>query len=293
MAEPLLDAEFLSRLEYLYVFTRELFLGHVSAERLSRKFGVGIEFADYRTYSAGDDFRYIDWSTYARREELLIKLFTEEQASQIYCIIDASQSMSVGKPQKLLYAKKIAAALGYIGMSNMDPVTVLAFDDILREDDRHVQGRGQLRPFLTFLDAIEPSGATSMGNAISQFVQRYHSRGVVILLSDFLDRAGYEQALRLLHYHRFDLIPIQINDRDEVDPSYTGDLELVDSESGERRTVQITPELVASYKQSFTDHYAELARLCKVLWNGHLAVVTDTPFENLIFEVFRRSGFLK
>src|SRR5438876_948379 len=119
MAESLLDKDFLSRLEYLYVVTRELFVGHASAERVSRKFGVGLEFADHRAYSAGDDFRYIDWAAYARRDDLLIKLFAEEQALQLFFIIDASRSMSTGEPEKLLYAKKIAAALGYIGLANL------------------------------------------------------------------------------------------------------------------------------------------------------------------------------
>src|SRR5579859_3673523 len=99
MASSLLDREFLQRLEYLYIVTRELFVGHISAERLSRKFGVGSEFADYRHYVAGDDFRYIDWAAYARRDEPLIKLFTEQQAAQIYLVLDVSRSMAVGTPE--------------------------------------------------------------------------------------------------------------------------------------------------------------------------------------------------
>jgi hypothetical protein len=145
MAESLLDNAFLARLEYLYVVTRELFFGHVSAERQSRKFGVGLEFADYRAYTPGDDFRYIDWLAYARRDDLLIKLFTEEQAARIYCVIDASKSMTVGTPEKLLYAKKIAAALGYIGLANLDAVTIAVFDEQLREGVRALEGRGQDR----------------------------------------------------------------------------------------------------------------------------------------------------
>jgi uncharacterized protein (DUF58 family) len=293
MAESLLSNKFLAQLEYLYVVTREMFVGHVSAERLSRKFGVGLEFADYRAYAAGDDFRYIDWSAYARRGDLLIKLFTEEQAAQIYCVIDASRSMAVGSPEKLLYAKKIAAALGYIGLSNLDPVTLVSFDETLRTQGCALSGRGGLQQMLSYLDQIRPERATSMGEMIRQFVGRYRSRGVVILLSDFLDRPGYEETLRLLHYHRFDLVAIQINDREELEPSFTGDLELVDSETGDRRTIQVTPTVIVNYKQAVADHYAELSRLCKVLRRTHLSVVTDVPFETLIFDVFRRSGFLK
>src|SRR5262249_3147368 len=145
MAESLLEQEFLARLEYLYVMTRELFVGHVSAERLSRKYGVGLEFADYRAYAAGDDFRYIDWSTYARRDDLLIKLFSEEQSVQLYFVLDTSKSMALGNPQKLFFAKKIAAALGYVGLANLDPITMLCFDTTLREVSRTFQGRGQLQ----------------------------------------------------------------------------------------------------------------------------------------------------
>jgi uncharacterized protein (DUF58 family) len=295
MAESLLDNAFLARLEYLYIVTRELFFGHVSAERQSRAFGVGLEFADYRAYAPGDDFRYIDWLAYARRDDLLIKLFTEEQAARIYCIIDASQSMTVGEPEKLLYAKKIAAALGYIGLANLDAVTMLVFDEQLRDGSRALQGRGQMHQMMTYLEAIRPRGrTTAIGPAIEQFVRRYRGgAGIVVLLSDFLDRDGYENALRLLHYHHFDVIAVQINERNEVDPAYSGDLELVDSETGEHRIVQMTPALLASYRQSFELHYAELARLCKVLRRSYMPVVTDVPFENVIFDVFRRGGFLR
>jgi uncharacterized protein (DUF58 family) len=294
MAETLLDKDFVARLEYLYIVTRELFVGHVSAERLSKKFGVGIEFADYRAYTPGDDFRYIDWSAFARRDEILIKLFTEEQAARIYLMIDASRSMSVGLPEKLLFAKKVAAALGYISLSNLDPVTLLVFDQTLREQSRVFQGRAQLQPMLNFLERVRPGGkATGMGEAVRQFVQRFHGGGVVILLSDFFDRSGYEEMIRQLHYHRFGLIAIQVNDREEVEPTFSGDLELVDSESGERKTVQMTPELRVAYHETFEEHYAELARLCTIQRRDYLRVVTDTAFDQVIFEVFRRRGILK
>lgn len=293
MAESLLDQAFLSRLEYLYVVTRELFTGHISAERLSKKFGVGVEFADYRSYSAGDDFRYIDWSAYARRGELLYKLFTEEQAAQIYCVVDASLSMSVGEPQKLHFAKKVAAALGYIGLANLDPVTVVSFDDVLRDESRMFSGRGQLRHMLSYLEALQPRGGTSMGGAIRQFVQQFHGGGLVILLSDFLDRPGYEEAVRLLHYHRFDLLVVQINGRDELEPPLSADVELIDSENGERRTLQMSPDIIRRYQAAVEEHYDELKRLCKVMRRGYVAVTTDLPFENVIFDVFRRGGFVK
>ena len=294
MPESLLDKDFVARLEYLYVVTRELFAGHAAAERLSKKFGVGVEFADYRTYTPGDDFRYIDWSAFARRDELLIKLFSEAQAARIYIVVDASHSMGVGTPEKLLFAKKIAAALAYVSLANLDPVTMLVFDQSLRPLSRVFQGRAQLQPMLAFLDEIRPDGTgTGMGTAFRQFVQRFHGGGLVILLSDFFDRAGYEEAIRLLVYHHYGLVAVQVNDREEVEPSFNGDLELVDSETGERKVVQMTPKLRETYAETFEHHYGELARLCKVQQRTYIPVVTDSPFEELIFEVFRRRGILK
>ncbi len=294
MSESLLDNEFLQRLEYLYLVVRGQFSGRVSAERLSKKFGIGSEFADYRSYAAGDDFRYVDWATFARRDQLFVKLFTEEQTTNLYFILDVSNSMSLGSPEKLLFAKKVAAALGYVGLANLDPVTIVSFDAKMRPDARTFQGKGQSRYMMKHLDGLQPQGErTAMGEALRQFVTRYTGRGLVVVLSDFLDRGGYEEALRLLRYHRHQLLAIQVNDREELAPSFTGDLELVDSESGEQITMKTTPDLVAGYQRRLKEHYAELVRLCKLMRWPHIEAVTDMKFDDLIFEVFRRGGVLR
>lgn len=294
MAGSLLDKEFLQRLEYLYIVTRELFLGHISAERLSKKFGQGMEFADYRPYTAGDDYRYIDWAAYARREDLLIKLFTEERANHIYLVIDASRSMAVGQPEKLFFAKQIAAALGYIGLANLDPVTVVSFHERLRDETRMFQGRGRLNHMVSYLENITPGGtATNLGTTMREFVRRYTNHGLVVVLSDFLDRDGYEETVRLLHYHRHELIAVRVNDREELEPSATGDFEMIDAETLQRAVVRVTPATIADYKAALEAHYAELARLCKLLRRGYVPVVTDMPFESVIFDLFRRGGFLR
>jgi uncharacterized protein (DUF58 family) len=293
MAESLLDPEFMTQLEYLYVVTKDLFIGHFAAQRISRKFGVGQEFADFRSYSQGDDYRHIDWATYARRDALVVRLFAEEQELPIYIAIDASRSMGCGSPEKLLFAKKIAAALSYIGVANLDPVSIVPFDAQLRPSSRQFQGRGQVRPMIAFLEEIQANGRTDLGAAFREFVRRHPRRGVVVVLSDFFDRAGYEEAIRLLHYHRFDLLAVQVNDRDEIEPKLTADMELVDSETSERVTVRLTPGLIEGYLERLQDHYAELNRLCRLLGRTHIAAVSDTPFEQLIFEAFRRGGFLR
>jgi uncharacterized protein (DUF58 family) len=289
----LLDPEFLVRLEYLYVMTRDLFVGHIAADRVSKRFGVGTEFADFRPYVPGDDFRHIDWAVCARRETLAVKLFSQENELPIYLAIDASLSMLTGDPEKLYFSKQIAAALGYIGLSNGDPVTVVPFDEGLRPGSRQFHGRGQLSALLAFLDQIEGMRRTNLTRAFSEFVHQDTRRGLVILLSDCFDPEGYGEAIRLLHYHRFDLLVLQINARDEVEPSIGGDVELIDSETNETLTVKLTPALLAEYQQRFSNHYAELKALCRMLRRGYLQVVTDAPFDQLIFDVFRRGGFLR
>jgi uncharacterized protein (DUF58 family) len=293
MAESLLEPEFLARLEYLYVVTRDLFVGHITAERLSKRFGVGQEFADFRSYVPGDDYRHIDWATYARRDALVVKLFAEEQELPIYLFLDASRSMTCGAPEKLHYAKKIAAALGYIGLANLDPIIVVPFDSVLRPQSRRFQGRGQLQAMIAFLQGIEGAGLTDMGRAVREFVQRQPRRGLVVMLSDFLDRTGYEEAIRLLHYHRFDLLALQVNDRDEIVPTLAGDLELLDSETGEPLVVKLTPAMLDEYKVRYREHYAELERLCELFNRRYMPVVTDHPFEDLVLDVFRRGGLVR
>jgi uncharacterized protein (DUF58 family) len=293
MADSLLDPEFLARLEYLHLVTKDLFRGQFAAERVSKKFGVGQEFADFRSYVPGDDFRHIDWATYARRDALVVKLFSEEQEMPVYIAVDASNSMSCGAPEKLLYAKKLAAALGYIALANLDPVELVIFDAGMRPETPGFSGRGQLAQMLGFLEATEARGRTDLAQTFRRFVQHNTRRGVVVLISDFLDHAGYEEALRLVHYHRFDLLAIQVNSRDEVEPNLESDVELHDSETGEKMVVKLTPTLLEEYKQRFEEHYVDLRRLCRVLQRSHIAVVTDQPFEQLVLEVFRTSGFLR
>jgi uncharacterized protein (DUF58 family) len=293
MAESLLSPEFLQRLEYLHLLTRELSPEQGAGSRTARKFGVGTEFADYRNYVPGDDSRHIDWNVYGKSDRVVVKLFSQEQSAQVSFLIDASPSMSVGDPSKLLFAKKIAAALAYIALVNLDHVTHYVFDSALRPIARDFRGGGQLPQMLGYLEAIAPANQTGLAATARQFVQRERRRGLVVLLSDFLDRSGYEEAIRLLHYNRHDLMAIRINDRDEVDPAGVGDLEMIDSETGERRVVQLTPTSKQEYLARLAEHYSELSRMCKVIGRREFQVVTDSPFEQLVLNIFRHGGLVR
>src|SRR5262245_13678648 len=112
--EVLFDGEFLKKLEYLHILSKRLFSGQFRADRRARKYGSGLEFADHRGYTPGDDFRHVDWKAYQRLDRLLLRLFQEEQDLPIYLMVDCSRSMAPGRPSKLQFSRQIAAALCYI-----------------------------------------------------------------------------------------------------------------------------------------------------------------------------------
>src|ERR1700722_1520341 len=156
-AQPLLDPQFLARLEQLELVSRKIFLGRMKGERRSKRKGQSVEFADYRDYVVGDDLRFLDWNLYARLDRLFLRLFMEEEALHFYVLIDNSLSMDFGEPSKLHYAKQVAAALGFIGLVNLDRVVVEAFNDRLTQSLPAVRGRRSLWRLLDFLAQLPPS----------------------------------------------------------------------------------------------------------------------------------------
>ena len=179
------DEAFLRKLEYLSIVARRVFGGGLRAERRSRKVGAGIEFADHRDYAPGDDLRYVDWAIYARLERLLLRLFQEEEDLHVYLLIDRSASMAASG--KLDQATRIAAALAYVGLANLDRISVVPFSSDTQPVVRPKRGRGAVLPILKFLEALEPHGSTSLLAAAEAFVRRAPRPGLAVLISDFYD----------------------------------------------------------------------------------------------------------
>src|SRR5215467_4141464 len=167
--QPLLDPEFLARLEQLELVSKKIFLGRLKGERRSKKKGQSVEFADYRNYVVGDDLRFLDWNLFARLERLFIRLFMEEEDLHFYVLIDNSLSMDFGDPTKLHYAKQVAAALGFIGLVNMDRVVVEVFNDRLTQTMPVARGRRSLWRLLDFLTKVEPAGASDLAQSLRTF----------------------------------------------------------------------------------------------------------------------------
>ena len=193
---PLLTPDFLHRLEQLELVSRKIFSGRMKGERLSKRKGQSVEFADYRPYTVGDDLRFLDWNLLARLDKLFLRIFHEEEDLHVYLLIDNSLSMDFGTPSKLQFAKQVAAALGFVGLNNLDRVVVEAFNDKLSQNMPAIRGRRSLWRLLGFLDQLGPAGPSDLSKALRSFSLRCSGKGVAILLSDFLYKNGFEEALR-------------------------------------------------------------------------------------------------
>jgi uncharacterized protein (DUF58 family) len=188
---PLLEPQFLARLEQLELVSRKIFLGRMKGERRSKRKGQSVEFADYRNYVAGDDLRFLDWNLYARLDKLFLRLFMEEEDLHVYVLVDNSLSMDFGTPTKLHYAKQVAAALGFVGLVNLDRVVVQVFNERLTQTSPVLRGRRSLRQLLDFLGKVEAAGPSDLARAMKDFTLRSSGKGVVVLLSDFMDKGGF------------------------------------------------------------------------------------------------------
>lgn len=286
------DEDFLRKLELLSVVSKRLLSGQFKAERRARKLGAGIEFADYRGYVPGDDFRAVDWRAYMRLDRLILRLFEEETDLPIYIFVDASASMGGRHNEKLDYAKKVAAALAYVGLSNLDRVILVAYADRLIEELPGQRSKAQVFNIFRFLGRICASHTTNAGEAFQRFFTARRRRGIVVVISDFLDPHGVLASLDLLRYRRQDLLAIHVVSPSDAEPPLNGEITLVDSETGARQDITITPALLRAYEQEFAAHCAEIERYCTLYGFGYVRTVTDFPFEDLVLQVLRQGRFV-
>jgi uncharacterized protein (DUF58 family) len=299
-APPLLfDSVFLSKLEQLYLLSKKLFRGQHRAERKSRQIGSSLEFADYRNYTLGDDLRSIDWNIYGRLDRLFIKLFEQEQDLHISFLIDASASMhwtpeGSQSRSKLDQARRIAASLAYIGLANLDRVNLHYFGAGLLDEMGLSRGKSQFHRVLDFLrQTPEPGGATELLPSLRTFAQRMKRRGLVFVISDFFDPAGYEEALAVLRYHHFEVHLVQVLDPSELDPEQSGDLRLVEAETGVAFEITANESLLRRYREEISGFVKGLNDFCLQRNIGYAQALTDVPFEDLVLRVLRDGRIIR
>jgi len=286
------DEGFLRQLERLLLLLRAPVRGGLKGGRRSVKRGQSVEFADYRDYSLGDDLRQLDWNVYARLEKLFVKLFVEEEDVTITILVDASASMATGRPEKLLFAKRAAAAIGYIGLASEDRVAVSALGGRSSRRQTPLRGSGRVFRLLANLSAIRPAdGPTDLVAAARHAAAQLHGRGVVVLLSDLLDPSA-ERVIRELAATRSELIILHILSPAELDPDLEGDLRLVDAETGEGVDVTADLPTIDAYRNRLAAWKESLSTLAARRQASYLDLSSDTPLNELIFAELRRRRVL-
>ena len=286
------DETFLRQLERLQLLMKRPVRGGLKGGRRSVKRGQSVEFADFRDYTLGDDLRQLDWNVLARLEKLFIKLYVEEEDITIHFLLDASASMVAGNPPKLLFAKRAAAALGYIGLASEDRVAVTAL--VARAGRRQVALRGSGRVFrlLAALSSISAAdGPTDLVASVRHAAAQLSGRGVIVLLSDLLD-PGADRVIRELAATGSEVIVLHVLSPEELDPTLEGDVRLVDVESGDGVDVTVDLATIDDYKVRLAAWQEGFADIAAKRGATYVPISTDLPLADLVFAELRRRRVL-
>lgn len=291
--KELFGDDFQKKLETLAIVSRRVFAGRQRAERRSKKKGSGVEFADHRDYAPGDDFRFVDWNAYQRFGRLLVRLYEEEEDLSIYFIVDCSRSMAFGQGAKFDQARRLCAALAYVGLANLDRVTVVSVGDEVLSRLPTTRGKSRIFKVFRFLTDLEADATTDLGEAMKTFVAQHKRRGLAVLISDLYDPNGFERGINVLRYNKFEPYVIHVVDPSEANPALKGDVRIYDCETGDEREVTVTADLLERIRQAFGEYREEVERFCAKQQVPYFAADTTSTFDELVLKVFRRGGFLR
>lgn len=287
-----LSPEFLRKLEYLRVVARHQHAGRFAALTRSRKLGSGIDFADHRPYTPGDDFKDIDWNLFGRLDRFMIRLAEEDTELNLYLLVDVSASMAFGDPTKSEFACRVAAALSYVGLAHLDRVHLFPFGDNLLPPLHPPRNKAHAINVYRYLSSQRGAGSSDLSRSVMGFAGVARTRGVVCVLSDFLMESGWREALDILRAARFEVAVVHLSTPDESAPDLRGELLLRDAETGRHVRVRVTPALLKRYRQAFLEHGKELSSYCRRYNLFYAHARTDTPFEELVLKTFRAGRLL-
>jgi uncharacterized protein (DUF58 family) len=292
MAEKLFDEATLRKLEQLRLVANRVRAGAVKGERRSTRRGTSIEFADYRSYTRGDDLRRLDWNIYARLERPFIKLLEEEEDLAVYILLDASASMDWpqdgGEARKFTFGLRMAAGLGHIALSTGDHLTVVALHSDGHEVLGPMRGRGRTLELLAFLEDVRPAGLTDLDGALRGWALRGSRPGLALVISDLLSPSGFGDGLNALLGRGYEIAVIHVLSPDEINPPLSGDLSLIDSETHKPQDVTIDGPLHGLYVRRLLTWRDEIADFCAGRGVHYIMVETSVPWEELILFDLRR-----
>jgi uncharacterized protein (DUF58 family) len=268
-------------------------------ERRSRSRGQSVEFADYRNYTPGDDFRYLDWNLYGRLERLFLKLYEEERELPVRIFLDASESMTFGVPPKFQLARQIAAAVGYVALCGFDRVSVVPFPARTDLSAGEMAARGGLRivrgkrsglELMRNLSVVSAAGAATLNTVLHRGAIEARHHGLAVVVSDFLDPGGYEEGLGALANRGWQVDVVQVLSNEETSPGVFGDLRLVDSETGAAQDVTFGRFRLKAYRRAVESFVADLSGFCRKRGIRFFQASSDTDLSDLLLKRFRSAG---
>ncbi len=291
-AEPLLETALLEKLERLTIQWQKSLPGLVGGHNASRFAGAGQEFLDHRNFHHGDDLRAVNWRVYMRLEKLFLKMFQLEPRIPVRILFDISNSMQTGRINKFDYVRKLAGALCYVGLVRLDSICLQPFSDKLGDAFVASGGRHRFQPAVNFLSALKPGGQTSFLQIARDFISKYPQRGLVIVISDFLDNQDPEKPLQFLSDFGHELMLVHLWAAEDREPPWEGELELEDAETGQHIELSFDSDARAMYTAAF-DEYAQGLRRVALRNNGrYVGLPTDVPLDEAIFGPLTRGGAL-
>ena len=301
----LITPDLLRRLEQLQLLAARRAKSSQKGERRSRARGLSVEFADHRNYVLGDDLRYLDWNLFGRLDKLFLKLYEEERELPVRIFLDASESMSFGEPSKFDFARRVAAAVGYVALCGFDRVSLHIFPELTpsgpvrtqaetlelasRGALRAVRGKKSAMQYFQNLSALSCGGTASFNASLARGALQAGQAGIAVVLSDFLDPAGYEAGLNSLVGRGFQINAIQILAPEELTPTTFGDLRLVDSESGAEQEVTFGKYRLNAYQQVVANYIQRLQEYCKGRGIRFFSVSSATDLQDLLLKQLRGS----
>jgi uncharacterized protein (DUF58 family) len=288
----LLPPALLARLERMELISRKVFRGRLKGERRSKRKGQSVEFADFRNYVPGDDLRFVDWNLYARLDKLYLKLFLEEEDLHVHFLVDSSPSMDFGEPTKFFAAKQVAAALAFVGMCRGDRVRI-EFLGAENKTSPVLRGRSQLWRMADFVNSVKPNETFELTDAVKRFCLRATGRGIVVLLTDLMDKNGYEAALRILVGQQMDVFVLQILSPAEFDPDLSGDLKLVDCEDNDEAEISVSTAVIKKYKATLAAFVDQARRFCAQRDMTYLLTRSDQGADVLVGQYLRERGLVR
>lgn len=293
-----LNDAFFSRLESLSLELRADLAGFFGGKHLVRTYGQTVEFADYREYMLGDDIRRIDWNLYSRFEKFFLKLFTDERQMHTQVFIDCSASMGKANPAKAAYTVGIAAALGYLSVHNMDKVSYKLIKGEKSEDPfGTIVGKRAFFKAVSELETLEFDGESNMRDAIVGTQNVGNNDGLTVIISDFFTDSDWKNAVDYLSYKKRQVLLIQVLTPEEVDPTYTGRVNLIDCETedvGDLRNMRIKIDRASqvAYEEAMRDLLDDIRSFCNSRNAAFVTVCTDQPIEKVLFKELLKVGIM-